>query len=263
MAELGLAFTKPSRRGLGCMSKLWAALLDEAKRMNLFGAFILAVTSHPYTQKCSHSFGFSDCAFLAADVPGLKFNKISESHDRESILVECRLFRHNNELPLYAPPNHEKMIRAICTRLGAEPLFKTAAHPPSLSAPGRLKVLTKPAFGTALMHVEEYGTQTFKKIQATSLSLLMNGLAPLFLYMPLDSPHAPELAARLEAEPGWFFAGVIPKEHTGFELIMQHSGKHKLDFSSLAPASEEVQSLLSYVQTCNARSRRKSGTAPV
>lgn len=260
MAELGLAFTRPSRRGLGCMKRLWETLLDEARQMHLYGAFILAVTSHPFTQKCSHGLGFADCALLAAEVPGLRFNKISEAAERESILFECRLFSPTTELTLYPPPRHENMIRALGEKLGVRPRY---AHTPANACPpgnGRMRLVTKPAFGTATFVVTEFGADLFSTIQATALHLLINGNAPLFLHVPLNSPHAPALVARLEKEPGWFFAGIVPNTATGFDLVLQHTGKYTLDYTRLAAASEEVSALFAYVrhQDEQARERHKN-----
>ncbi len=254
MAELGLAFTKPGRRGLGCMNALWSALLDEAVSLDLLGAFILAVTSHPYTQKCAHSFGFSDCAFFASEVPGLRFNKISDSHHRESILVQCRLFRPPPDRPLFPPREHSEMVREICGRLESAPNLQKQASRIFPAGPGRLKVSSKPAFGTGHLRVVEFGSETLARIRATGLYFLMHDTAPLFLYLPLDSPHVPCLVRGLEADPGWFFAGIIPNAQSGFDLVMQNSGRYRTDYEALAPASPESRCFLDYIRACDAGS---------
>ncbi len=253
--ELGLGFTKPESRGSGCAGRVWNALLAEAQALGLYGAFGMAVTSHPITQRCCHKMGLKDCAFIAAGAPPVNFQKLANLENRESFLLQFKLFKKLHPAPLFAPPAHEEMIRALCGGLGVKPALSTADPGLAPEGPGRMSVATEPALGVGRFSVLEIGTDTFVRIHALSLSMLISGCASLTVRIPLNSQYAPWLAEALESEPGWFFGGVMPDAEAGFNLVMQHTGKYRTDYSRLAAECEETRRFLEYIREQDEQSR--------
>ncbi len=76
VAEVGVSFIKPKFRGGGCFNKLEQARIDEALKHNFAGLYSQAVTTHPFSQKAAHKYGFCDCALLIIRLPMLEFKKI-------------------------------------------------------------------------------------------------------------------------------------------------------------------------------------------
>ncbi|WP_320171838.1 ATP-binding protein [Maridesulfovibrio sp.] len=254
--ELGLGFTKPESRGSGCAGRVWSALLAEAQAMGLYGAFGMAVTSHPITQRCCHKMGLKDCAFLAAGAPPVDFQKLANLENRESFLLQFKLFKKLNPAPLYPPSAHKEMISTLCGQLGVIPTFSSSDHDLVPEGPGRMSVATEPAMGIGRFSVLEIGKDTFSRVRSLSLSMLISGCASLTVLIPLNSPHAPWLVEALESEPGWFFGGVMPDAKVGFNLIMQCTGKYRIDYSRLAVEGRDTRRFLEYIKEQDEQSRK-------
>jgi len=125
-AEVGVSFIKPKFRGCGCFNQLEQARIDEAKKRNIAGLYSQAVTTHPFSQKAAHKYGFKDTALFLSRIHQLEFKKINQQKlVRENLMFSFLFLIPAKKNTVYLPDNHSDIIKKIFGNLQVEFSYKT------------------------------------------------------------------------------------------------------------------------------------------
>jgi serine/threonine-protein kinase RsbW len=256
-AELGIAFSNPSYRGMGIMNRLWEALIEEAARERIFGVFAMSVTTHPFSQKASHHFGLNDCSLLLSKGPVISFRDIQEStHPRESIMITYRYLFPPGKLVIYPPPEHSVMVRKILNNLGIEPEIREspAAIDDLRGKRTELKVKPAPALGTATIQVDRYGEHVVKKVAEDLRQFCVERHETIYLALNLHDPYTAVMCREFESK-GFFFAGLHPAGPETTFLVLQYLNNQVMDYDALRLDSDFGKQLAAYVRSCDPGAR--------
>jgi len=247
VAELGVAFTKTTRRGLGCFNRIFEDMVAASRARGDFARFLSGVTSHPYSQKTALRYGMNECALLLSKVPAISFQNIREgTPEREHIMAFFEFDSPRPASPLHAPTHHQEMLGRLYRKLGCEPRFEEARAALS-NMPSEIDVSTNPASMVAIIDVERAGRNTVDEIRLTLRRLCISRFETVFLELNL---HDPATATHCEAyeEMGFFFSGLMPREDGSDRLILQFLNNQRVNYDAIRVASDFGQELLDYVK---------------
>ena len=258
IGEVGMAVVKPKFRGQGCLKQLSAFRMDEARAQGLMGVFGQGVSTHPYSQRAMHKFGFSDCVILLANVPTTRsFKAIAETiSQRESYVIAFQYLKEPQKSAIYPPPRHWHMIDRIYQNLGWMPTFvdqeESAAssieRATSAHEEGIIKTSVTAAKGIAYISVVRYGADTAKKIRHQLKDLCLKHIEVMYLYLDLHDPSTQYMSSRFE-DTGFFFGGVFPGQASGNDaLVLQYLNNVPMDYGKIAVDSEFAQQLKNYIK---------------
>ena len=85
--EIGMGFTRPSYRGMGCANALTRFILKDSHKKEIKGIYSKAVTTHTYSQKALNKFGFHPCGLLVGHSPPKKFTSMDKQLTQRETLV--------------------------------------------------------------------------------------------------------------------------------------------------------------------------------
>ncbi|HPG30672.1 MAG TPA: GNAT family N-acetyltransferase [bacterium] len=166
-AEVGVSFIKPKYRGIGCFNQLEQARIDEAKNRGFQGLYSQAVTTHPFSQKAAHKYGFKDCGILLLRIPKVEFKKIEQKKmTRETLMLSFLYIDNSEKIVLYPPDNHLEIINKIYKNMSLTPEYKTPKSKKIKfqSRQSEIEVYTDP-FGGVNVIINRYGEDIFDKIR--------------------------------------------------------------------------------------------------
>jgi serine/threonine-protein kinase RsbW len=255
IAELGQGVVIPTYRSQGCFAQLTEYLIEAARSRGLKGVFSEAVTVHPFSQKTALQQGQKDCAFfsclLAATV---KFKGLEQKPSaRGGMLVQFKYLAPPPARPVFLPPQHVDMLRAIYANLAPD-------SPPHMPAPPEDVVTeTESAYNINLIRslnfarirIDRYGTNIVRDIRLTLRGLCLQRWDVIHLVLNLSDPHTSRFCSRFE-ELGFFFAGILPLGlATGDALILQYLNTVCGRYSAVQTASAFASDLVAYVKSCD------------
>lgn len=250
--ELGVAFTKPKYRGMGCLNKLMLTLMGEAEKLSFTGVFAQAVTSHPYSQKTLNKFRFMDCALLLSIFHELAFRNIEQRKlQRESAMISFHYLKLPDMMTIYPPEHHADIIAGLYEHIGFNPeinLSNTAIAPGIEESV--LSVKTDLDNLTADIAVTTFGKNILAEVHRILKSLCHNHTATIYLRIRLTDPFTAKYTTEFE-KMGFFFSGILPRSKAKDELILQYLNNYMIDFDQLKIASDKGKEILEYVKKCS------------
>ncbi len=246
LAEMAVAFIDPAYRGGGTLERLSQALIATGREAGFHGLFAHAVTTHPYSQKAVHRFGFTDtCLFLAA-LPPMRFTAIREGQaPRESLLHAFLPLRPPGELAIHPGPRHEAMVRRIYGELRRQAEIRDPAPPAAAESELDLHV---DACGAAHVLVNRVGADAPGRVRRLLRDAVMDRLEVVFLYLPLEDPATGAVVGALE-DLGCVFAGVHPGSPGRERLVLQYLITRPASPATLRLDSEHGRDLAAYVES--------------
>lgn len=248
VAELGVAFTKTTHRGLGCMNALWDAMIASAQARGDDGLFVTGVTTHPYSQKTALKYGMTECALMLSKVTGINFQNINDGPaQREHLMMFFRFLNQPPAFPVYVPVHHRTMIERIYQELGHAPQFANAPADTSLDGPSQVEVTTHPSSLYGIITVLQAGRNVAHEVQIALRRLCISRFETVFLELTLADPATATLCGEYEAM-GFFFAGVLPRRDGKDRLVLQYLNNQRPDYDAISVASEFGRELLDYVK---------------
>lgn len=248
--EWGMAVVDPLWRSVGLMKKMLAAAIESMKQRPETVMFAHAVTSHPFTQKTCHDYGFWPTALLFGFIPETRFRGIREQPaQRESIFLEARLMRPMPRLQLYPPPWHAATIRRILEHFGLS-LHELAAGPTKVDGPvakGEVSATTTTVSSTTIIRALNIGTIDVTRVGPDFRRVLSQEQRRLFrervdmVYVTFDLTD-PEVTAGVRAaeESGFFLGGLMPMQPFPYGLILQYPNTLKVDFQAVTTDSDQA-----------------------
>jgi len=251
IAEVGMAATKPSFRGLGSMGKMVSFLMEESRKAGLEGLFGEAVCFHTYSQKVGYASGFKDCAILLGITPKEEvFKGIMENAPQRGSIVYSFLPLISQKTPiLYAPPWHMEFIKGIYRNLDIDAGFAVPEEDKSCATKEQCIVKTDiyPSDNRAEIKLACYGLDVLDKTKGIMKDLKRRRLDQVSLYLDLEHPMSVHLCGEFE-KMGFFIAGVMPMLYFNHTLILQYLNNISLDYSQIKLYSEFAKNMLNYIK---------------
>jgi|Deesub1362A_J573_1020465.scaffolds.fasta_scaffold04455_3 serine/threonine-protein kinase RsbW len=250
VAESGQALVDPRYRGRGLFKKGKLFLVEQARRMGLYGLFSESVTIHPYTQKGNLSLGARETGLLLGYAPQqLRFKRLAGGRQtqRQTVVLYYLPVNPAPRRTAWLPPRHAGMIQRLWRHCGLERRAQRPEQPPA--APHtHLEVKVRPEWGHAFIAVEQAGAELVEQVRAQLEDLCIQGLRCIYLDLPLALAPAAARCAELE-ELGFFFAGLLPEMHpSGDVLRLQYLHDLRLDLDQVVLVSELGRELMAYIR---------------
>jgi len=247
--ELGMAFTKPEFRGMGCMSQITDQLIQKARFLQLKGIFAKGVTTHPYSQKFLLKAGFENCAILLGLSPPKQFKKMKRSlKQRETLLVCYKKLLYTESKDVYVPPHHQQIINDIYDNL----LLHMNLHLPPRSSSKLNLVQTEFTLDINDFHkyanifVNKISKNFIEEIKSKLRELCQKKIEAINLYLNLCNKSAAIHVKELE-DMGFFFAGIFPSLDKQF-LILQYLNNVPINYNKIVIADDFTNKLLDYIK---------------
>ena len=245
----GVASVEPAYRKGGLAKQMAAQLLDLAREDGVRRMQTYAVTTHPYSQRLVHSFGFKACSIvLGASL--FCFQGIDQPVQQRESLVGYQLaldptILDETEL-LYVPNRHRAMVESMCAHLGVSMEFAQA--PPLQLHPGEsiISVQESPKRKTAKIHIDRFGSNIVERIRTTARYLRMQDYRCFQLTMHLGDPCTFHMNRHLE-KFGFFFSG-LQFRTTGTCLLLQDLFGVAIDYDAIQVEDEMAREILSYIR---------------
>lgn len=250
--ELGIAFVNPFYRGGGCLKTLTDALMHEVRNRGTQGVFVLAVTTHNYSQKAASKNNLQEAALLVSRVQPIDMRDINDhAVARESFIFMVQLLSNQQRGMYHVPPKHQKMLGLICDHLGITAEF----------ADGRVRELPKEGcldqeldnYNAGHIQIISFGTDTLDQVQRIVHGWCLDRLETIYLYLPLKQPETAHLTTSFE-EMGFFFGGLMPCADGNDLLLLQYLNNQRYDYGKIRAATTFGQELITYVQKCDPNS---------
>ena len=250
--EMGMAFTKPKFRGQGCMTKLNELLTEQAKEKGIKGMFAKGVTTHPYSQKALLRGGFKDCAILIGLSPPKTFEGMKEQGAQRETLIVCYFKFIDQNLKIYATPDHKDMIEKIYQNIGidAKVLIPENSKMGSTGmVQSDVEVEVKDLLNFANIYINKCGESIKLEIEQRVKELCEKKIETINLYLDLCGENSVNYVKDIE-ELGFFFAGVFPNDKKQY-LVLQYLNNVPIDYDKIVIVSEFVKELGEYVKACD------------
>jgi hypothetical protein len=255
IAELGQGVVVPKYRSQGCFAKLTEYLIGVARSRRLKGVFSEAVTIHPFSQKTALQQGLRECAFfLCLLAPTVDFKGLGhEPPARGSMLVQFKYLDTPPAKPVYAPPRHADMLRAIYANLDSAAASQILTPPEDAITEGEsvYKINLIRSLNFARIRIERYGPNLIADIRLKLKELCLQRWDVVHLILNLSDPQTASFCSRFE-ELGFFFAGVLPLGlSSGDALILQYLNTVCGRYGAVQTASAFTSDLVAYVKSCD------------
>ena len=266
--EVCQAVVAPAHRRRGVMEELVGLLTKEAQQRGLAGLFVVAVTVHPFSQQATHRYGFRESALLLAYGPrNVHFKKITDQRlpQRETVVYGYQPLHKDPRSRVYPPAHHRSIIDQPYANLGLEREFASPEMSHLRTGPDTLtredchfdlSTEVTSAMRTAHIEVAGYGPGIEQEVKSKLRDLCCEGIAAVYLNLPLGDPHTAVLCQKFE-ELGFFFAGILPRPAipvssegmiSGDWLCLQFLNGAHIDYDRLHIYSEFAQALVEYVR---------------
>lgn len=252
IAEAAMAVVEPDFRGQGCQNRMMARLIEESKRVGLFGVHSKAVTAHPYAQKAGQKAGFKRVALAVGVIPADRVYKGMEvvSSQRGSVAYGYLPILNPTGIKLYPPEHHKPFVEKIYQNVGLQRTFVHSAPSFSdsrLEETSLVKTTISYGYNKAAIEIERYGRNIVEEIKMTLRELCIKKIEEMTLNLRLEDPLTAVYCSRFE-EMGFFIAGILPFYHFGDTLILQYLNNIVVDYHKIAVASEALEEIRAYVK---------------
>lgn len=247
--QLGVAFTKPKYRGQGCMNRLSDGLMEEGYQRGFSAVYARGITTHPYSQKSLLKTGLKECALLLSSGPERTYKGFTGKPQRESVVILLKYLNTPENLTLYPPDNHKKMIEEIYLHLGISPNFKeTDKNIELTNDESAIDILTEPHNMVGKIKINQYGKNILQEVQNHLKALCLEKMDTIYLFMKLDNPLTAKYSSEFE-KMGFFFSGVMPGSKGKDCLILQYMNNYIIDYTRLQIPSEMGNKIKDYIHS--------------
>ena len=243
IVEAGRAMVDPRYRGHHLMSrpselrKTWFA---EHGILALAGA---AVTAHTRSQRDAPV-----CSVLLGFLPPIEFAGIdgTASTVREAVVGGFIPMASIPPQEVVLPERDAEVVRGIYADVHLDRTERPPADPASGTL-SQLDVSVRADLGHAVVTAHAIGVDLPDELARRVDAIRAADIAVTYLDLPMDDP-AVSWAADRAAEAGWIFAGVLPLEHHGVDVVRyQHLGDLAVDPDAIHLRADQARALLAYV----------------
>jgi serine/threonine-protein kinase RsbW len=257
--EIGQAVVAPAHRGRGVIKNLIALLMQEARQRALAGLFAHTVTIHPYSQRVFLKYGFRESAILLGYAHRhiqVKEFADQELPQRETVVHGYQPLGGEPRFPVFPPAHHRSIITPIYHNLGLEREFSSTAKSQLSVEPSRLvpeiprfnlSAIVVSVLGFGLIEVAGYGPGIEHEVKNKLRDLCHEGIAVVYLNLPLGDPQTAVLCQRFE-ELGFFFSGIKPRPDGKDLLCLQYLNGPRIDYDLLQIYSDFGKELVGYIR---------------
>lgn len=248
LLEMCSGFTDPGFRGSGSMNAMAAHGIEQAQKLGAGGVYVIAVTTHPYSQKAALNHGLKETALFVSCVQAFALRAIQEdSLRRESFLFMLFMFKNQARGPYYCPAQHRSMIERICRHAGLEAVFTEQHSEAPLRELGDLDILKDNYHQKGHVFINSYGHDTLSQVQRCLRLWQLDRLEVIYLYLPLSQPSTAIFCQSFE-EMGFFFSGIRPERPGRDWLVLQFLNNRRYAYDQLKAATDFGRELIEYVR---------------
>ncbi len=246
-AELAMAFVDPRYRGAGILERMAIKSLAEASLRGFDGVYGRAVTSHPYSQKVVHKFGFDDTALLLRITPPQDFQALRASEGRrESHLHIFRFLKAPCLRTVYAPAQHKTILKNIYEGIGADVQWMSSNRQRPREAKSNVSISIDDC-RCAHIRFNRCGVDAIDLSCYLRHSMRVAHAEAMFLYLPLAQTTTEAFVDGVE-KLGFFFAGIVPQANGNDWLVLQYHYGAAIDYDTIRANSPMGVELRAYVK---------------
>ncbi|MFW5735361.1 MAG: GNAT family N-acetyltransferase [Oceanidesulfovibrio sp.] len=249
--ELTYGFTAPEYRGNGSARELADKLLENARSRGVEAVYASAVTNHDKSQRAAHHVGLRESALFLGVSPASRAWQTKNGHapGRISDLAMVYRLQKTDDLVVYAPPRHQRMIETIHANLGLRMRYEHSRVAPHRNE-ARVEALSDVKDGWATLFVTQYGRDVVSLVESHVRLLCTQGVKAVQLVLPMTSPAVCALTDAFESR-GFFFSGAMPDRDGHDALVLQQLNGIDPDYDSIRTYSPAGRELLEYVRSCD------------
>jgi len=255
VAEGVIAVVDPRYRSHGVFNQLSLFLLEQERRLGMYGMFTEAVAVHHYTQKANLTQGAHETGLAIGVLPEtMYFRKIysEDKQKRQSVVLFYMKLADGPVRTVFLPMHHAGIIRRIYQENGLERIIGSISdireHPPEQSV---AEVRLQASAAMAYIKVRQVGQDLPELMRYRLRELCLQKTEIILLDLPLPDPGTMQVCAALELL-GFFFCGVIPELYHGDVLRLQYLNNIEPELEKIVRVSAFCNELYEYIVRCHA-----------
>lgn len=246
----GQAVSLPAARGHHLFTRVKEHLAEWARARGVLGIYSEATAAHPYSQRANLDLGAVETGILLAWIPATVDNDASVLAEPARASVVLFYLRTNRAPahPVFAPPTHREIVRAIVDRSGLRGGLADAPHRLTLPPHTRAHTEVDETHNLAIVHVHEAGEDLGEVVAADRDRLFARGVDVVYVDLRLDQP-ATEVVGDHVRDAGFHFAGIFPSARHRGENLRTQAVRPGVVVSpdDVSVASDSGKELLDYV----------------
>lgn len=247
MVEIGAAFVNPFYRNSGCLKAISIQVYMYMMTNKVDGAFINAVTTHPYSQMPAVKYGLKESALFVSRNAPLEEEQIKKNIYRKSLLFMFKKFSEDYHKTVYAPEHHLSILKSIYENVGIACDFLSASVDYKLNEKdGSLQVKTD-KYMCSHITVDSSDINTVSQTRQVLRSLCASKIESIYLYFPLNEPACCLLCREFE-NMGFFFGGIRPGYGEKDWLVLQYLNNQIYPYENLQFATDFARMLAQYIK---------------
>ncbi len=249
IAEVGIVVVDPDYKGLGTMNRMFDALIDKAKEIELNAIFGSAVMYHIYSQKSNLSYGFCESALLIGktiDSVQIKGNKLTEKKERGSTLISYLFFNDRKRL-LFLPKRYRERI-LTCYQHCDIPYSTEAKKEDETPLHAHLFYRYDPLSNIGEIVINRYGKDFKYKFRLLLYQLREKQCDMIYTDINLEQIPQIDKVIKVLNNSNFFYSGILYFKHNDQDYLrLQNRNSDKIGKRNLVCYSEYCSTLLGYI----------------
>lgn len=243
VGETGEAIVLPEHRHHHLLERMRAHLIDQARRLGMFGLFGQPVTNHVFSQKMYEHYEGFPCG-VSLGIDPMSFHNLPEPlTQRLTCLLYFQYLKKPESVRLHVPEQHRPMVERIYAQF--EVTVEALAEKPPEGA-GEVTVQYEAELQFGEIKVGRVGNDSAQAIRDIRSELCERSKAEMLLVnLPLAQPATPWLCRELESA-GFFFCGLGPHFAADGDVLRLQYLNADLDPSILKIFNPFAQELVDY-----------------
>jgi hypothetical protein len=249
VGHAGQAITVPAARGHHLFTQVKRALAQWGGSHGMAGMYSEATAAHPYSELANVQLGAHETGFLLGWIPASVANDAVSAVPvgRQSAVLFYLKMNPGHTRPVYVPDRHRDAVHQIIQLCGLRGRLAQPSSHLRLSSHSHVHTAVHADHNLAVLTVAEPGADLLATVGAIRRRLFDQGVAVIYLDLPLVAPATAQVAGHLE-DLGVSFSGIFPNTRAdGDVLRMQSLNGITVTTDDVAVASDHGKDLLAYV----------------
>ena len=241
IAEVGITVVDPRFKGRGIMNRMFDAVIEQARTINLDAVFAEAIMYHPFSQKSNLRHAFVETSMQIGKIPGevrLKGGDINEKRERGAVLISFRLLKPQQK-SVFLPARYEFMLQKSYASFGEITVTVTEKHEKKEEQHTQLSYIFEPITNVSTIVINRYGDDFAHKFH-----IMLNHLQGKqcdMIYADINLETIPEIdkVVAILNNALFFYCGLQPLKHGNRDYLqLQYKHSHTVGKKNMVCYSE-------------------------
>lgn len=250
IAEVGITVVDPRYKGRGIMNRMFDAVIEQARAIDLDAVFAEAIMYHPYSQKSNLSHRFIETSLQVGKIPAevrLKESDINEKGERGPVLIGFKILKPQKK-QLHLPKQYAEIIRKTYETFEAIDIAPADEAPAGGERHTQLSYIFEPVMNVATIVINAVGEDFAHKFHIMLNHLQAKQCDMIYADINLERVEAIDKVVAILNRSLFFYSGIHPLKHRNMDYLqLQYKHSHTVGKKNLVCYSEFCDLLHDYI----------------